>query len=182
MLGKCTDFGGKIMNTILSILLIIFWGFFSLKGSEKVTLNDEQHALIIMQYLQERLEENTTLYLQELKQRDQDNFSKIYRLLRYSLNASSNQKDIESTLKKLKTCVFPKEYSAIYARMSLHTKQLLRSPKTMILYFESDERLSDIHIKTINGDTFLISDDYLKKANMYRKELESKGLILPKTQ
>jgi hypothetical protein len=156
-------------------------GYMQIYANEQVIIKDESHSLMILQFLHEQLEENTSQFMKELQERDEQNYNSIFRILKFTLNETSSKKRIDEVLKKT-FCVFQKQYSALFARMTLHTKQLLRSPKTIRLYFSNDDILVDIHIKTNDGESILISDEYLTKAAISRSEFEQMGLLLSHTK
>ena len=167
------------MKTIIIICILKAFTFIDLLADEHVVIKQEHHALITLQFLHEQLEENTSELLRDLKKKDEKNFQECFRLLRFTLNESSSTKFIQNMLKKHSICAYLEQYSALFSRMTLHTKQLSRNPRTMTLYFKSDGILTDIHIKTINGDLLFISDEYLKKAKISRLDFEKRGLLLP---
>lgn len=149
---------------------------------ELITINSKTHAAILVSTLGEAMEKDTKAIVERLRKMDSVHFNTVYRHIRFMLNGTYKHSSINPFVKSIGSDHLLNEYQALFNRILLATKWLSLDPEFVYLYFDNDNRLTDVSISLGKKNTIVINKNHVFPTKILRQELEEKGLLLSITQ
>lgn len=157
-----------LLNNVLSIA----------QPLESITINSRTHAIILVSTLGEALEKDTKAIVERLRKMDSVHFNTVYRHIRFMLNGTYKPSSINPFVKSIGSDHLLNEYQALFIRILLTTKWLSLDPEFVSLYFDDNNRLTDVSISLGKKNTIVINKNHVFPTKILRQELEEKGLLL----
>lgn len=145
---------------------------------ESITINSRTHAIVLVSTLGEAMEKDTKAIVERLRKMDSVHFNTIYRHIRFILNGTYKPSSINPFVKSIGSDHLLNEYQALFIRILLTTKWLSLDPEFVSLYFDDDNRLTDVSISLGKKNTIVINKNHVFPTKILRQELEEKGLLL----
>ena len=157
-----------LLNNVLSIA----------QPLESITINSRTHAIVLVSTLGEAMEKDTKAIVERLRKMDSVHFNTVYRHIRFMLNGTYKPSSINPFVKSIGSDHLLNEYQALFIRILLTTKWLSLDPEFVSLYFDDDNRLTDVSISLGKKNTIVINKNHVFPTKILRQELEEKGLLL----
>ncbi len=157
-----------LLNNVLSIAQPI----------ESITINSRTHAIVLVSTLGEAMEKDTKAIVERLRKIDSVHFNTVYRHIRFMLNGTYKPSSINPFIKSIGSDHLLNEYQALFIRILLTTKWLSLDPEFVSLYFDDDNRLTDVSISLGKKNAIVINKNHVFPTKILRQELEEKGLLL----
>lgn len=145
---------------------------------ESITINSRTHAIVLVSTLGEAMEKDTKAIVERLRKMDSVHFNTVYRHIRFMLNGTYKPSSINPFIKSIGSDYLLNEYQALFIRILLTTKWLSLDPEFVSLYFDNDNRLTDVSISLGKKNTIVINKNHVFPTKILRQELEEKGLLL----
>lgn len=145
---------------------------------ESITINSRTHAIVLVSTLGEAMEKDTKAIVERLRKMDSVHFNTVYRHIRFMLNGTYKPSSINPFVKSIGSDHLLNEYQALFIRILLTTKWLSLDPEFVSLYFDDDNRLTDVSISLGKKNTIVINKNHVFPTKILRQELEEKGLLL----
>lgn len=157
-----------LLNNVLSIA----------QPLESITINSRTHAIVLVSTLGEAMDKDTKAIVERLRKMDSVHFNTVYRHIRFMLNGTYKPSSINPFIKSIGSDHLLNEYQALFIRILLTTKWLSLDPEFVSLYFDDDNRLTDVSISLGKKNTIVINKNHVFPTKILRQELEEKGLLL----
>ena len=138
---------------------------------ESITINSRTHAIVLVSTLGKAI-------VERLRKMDSVHFNTVYRHIRFMLNGTYKPSSINPLVKSIGSDHLLNEYQALFIRILLTTKWLSLDPEFVSLYFDDDNRLTDVSISLGKKNTIVINKNHVFPTKILRQELEEKGLLL----
>ena len=157
-----------LLNNVLSIA----------QPLESITINSRTHAIVLVSTLGEAMDKDTKAIVERLRKMDSVHFNTVYRHIRFMLNGTYKPSSINPFIKSIGSDHLLNEYQALFIRILLTTKWLSLNPEFVSLYFDNDNRLTDVSISLGKKNTIVISKNHLFPTRIQRQDFEEKGLVI----